>query len=127
MNIYAQRSLFLAQVTFGIKFHFPKIAKKVEKSFFFPIFWFLGLSENTDFWLHSDILCLHSCVMKIVVVDVISCSDMYNLILKIINAFFLKIDILTLVRKNGHNFACDPYFFLKLTIVFYTNRAIYTC
>ena len=49
----------------------------MEKSIFFN-FLVLGLSENIDFWLHIDILCLHSCVMKIVVTDVISCSYIYK-------------------------------------------------
>ena len=39
---------------------------------------------------------------------------MYILII-IINAYFLKIDILTLVHKNGHNLTCDQHFFLKLS------------
>ena len=98
----------------------------MEKSNFFFNFLVLRLSENIDFWLHIDILCLHSCVMKTVLMDVISCSDIYSLIEKIINAFFLKIDILTLVRKNGHNLACDPYFFLERSPLCSTQSYLYT-
>ena len=83
------------------------------------------LSENLDFWLHIDILCLHSCVTKSVVMDIISCLDVHNLIQKIIiNAYFPKIDILTLVYKNGHNLACVQYFFLKLSPVCSTQTEL---
>ena len=73
------------------KISFSKNGYKVEKSIFFN-FLLLGLSETLDFWLYIDIiLCLQSCVTKNVVMDIISCSDMHNLIQKItINAYFQK-------------------------------------
>ena len=40
---------------------------------------------------------------------------MYNLMQKLFNnAYFPKTNLLTRVHKNGHNLACDQYFFLEL-------------
>ena len=37
------------------------------------------------------------------------------------NTYFLKIAVMTLVHENGHNLACDQYYFLKLAPLFSTQ------
>lgn len=98
------------------KFSFFKNGKKVKKS----IFLLFSLSENLDFWL--PVVYKIACVMKNVIMDIISYSDVYNLI--IFNTYFLKITIMTRVHKNGHNLACDQYFFLKLAPLFSTQTEL---
>ena len=46
--------------------------------------------------------------------DIISCSDVHNLIKEIIlNAYFPKVVILTHVHEKTHNLACDQHSFFK--------------
>ena len=52
--------------------------------------------------------------------DVIRCSEVYNLF----KTYFPKIAIMILVHKNGHNLACDQYFFLKLAPLFSTQTEL---
>ena len=55
--------------------------------------------------------------------------EAYKLIqISIKNAHFLKTKVPTQVHKNGHNLACDQYFFHETcTIGFGTHRAINSC
>ena len=46
--------------------------------------------------------------------DIISCSDVHNLMEEIIlNAYFPNVVILTHVHEKAHNLACDQHFFFK--------------
>ena len=63
--------------------------------------------------------------MQDVIMDVIGYLDVYNLMYeKNFNTYFPKIAIMTLVYKNGHNLACDQYFFLKLAPLFSTQTEL---
>ena len=41
-------------------------------------------------------------------------NPMYNLILNLKVRIFRKTNVSTRLYKNGHNFTCDQYFFMKL-------------
>ena len=57
--------------------------------------------------------------------DIIRCLEVYNLMYEIIfKTYFPKIAIMTLVHENGHNLACDQYFFLKLAPLFSTQTEL---
>ena len=46
--------------------------------------------------------------------DIISCSDVHNLMEEIIlNAYFLNVVILTHVHEKAYNLACDQHLFFK--------------
>ena len=58
--------------------------------------------------------------------DIISCSEVYNLMeeIIIIIADFPKIDSLTYVHKKDHNLACDQHFLLKPSLLCSTRTEL---